>query len=204
MDRFDPERDPDLAGVVQVLERERPVLTFDEIERLDRRLNAFLAQPRAPRRRMRLSVVICLAVGLLLMTAGTGLAISGFATPGAADHAQYPDRTSNGPPPSNHPPRSNRPSASNRPPASSHPSASVGGRAGSGQGARDHRSPSSLGQIRRTGRAPTVSVALTRAATHNDLPFAGVNAIPILLAGVVLIITGAAMDGRGRGRRRRL
>ncbi len=34
---------------------------------------------------------LCLAVGLLLMTAGTALGISGFATPETAVRAQYPD-----------------------------------------------------------------------------------------------------------------
>lgn len=38
-----------------------------------------------------LAVSLCLAVGLLLVTAGTALGISGFASPGPAVRAQYPD-----------------------------------------------------------------------------------------------------------------
>lgn len=178
MNRSAPERDPNLSAVAQLLERERPVLTFDERERLDRRLKAVLDRPMAPRRRgTRLSVVICLAVGLLFMTAGTGLAISGFATSGAADHAQYPDRMT--PPP--------------RLPA--------GGKAPSQHGARRHHpAPSSLGQIPPAHPGPTDPITLTRAETHDNPPFTGYGAIPILLAGVVLIIRGAAIDRRSRGR----
>jgi hypothetical protein len=176
MDRFDPERRADLSGVVQLLERERPVLTFDELERLDRRLSTCLVPPRPPRRRTRLSVVICLAVGLLFMTAGTGLAISGFATPGAADHAQYPDRTGRRPP------------------------TSGGGTAAPRKGTGGHRRPSSLGQIPRNGRASTGYLSLIHAETHNNPPFTGFGAIPILLAGIVLIIRGGTIDRRIRRR----
>jgi hypothetical protein len=40
-----------------------------------------------------LAVSLCLAAGLLLVTAGTALGISGFASPGPAVRAQYPDAT---------------------------------------------------------------------------------------------------------------
>lgn len=156
MDGFDPEQDARLGDVCELLRRERPALTSDELERVDRRLNTSRAPRRAPRRGSRLVVVICLALGLPFMTAGTGLAVSGFATPGAADHAQYPDRT-----------------------------ADPAGR---------HSSPSSLGEIRPAGRTSTAVVPLRQAETRNDLPFTGFAAIPILVIGIALIVTGAAVN----------
>ena len=78
MDGFDPEQDASLADVVELLRSERPALTSDELERVNRRLNRSRAPRRGPRPGSRLAVGICLAFGLLFMTAGTGLAISGF------------------------------------------------------------------------------------------------------------------------------
>jgi hypothetical protein len=158
MDGFDPEQDAGLADVCELLRRERPVLTSDELERVDRRLNTSRTPRRARRSGSRLAVAICLALGLLFMTAGTGLAVSGFATPGAADHAQYPDRTADGPP------------------------------------AGRHSSPSSLGEIRPAGRTSTAVAPLRQAETRNDLPFTGFAAIPILVTGIALIVTGAAVN----------
>jgi hypothetical protein len=164
VDGFDPEQDAGLADVCELLRRERPVLTSDELERVDRRLNTSRRRntSRAPRRARRpgsrLAVAICLALGLLFMTAGTGLAVSGFATPGAADHAQYPDRTADDP------------------------------------HAGRHSSPSSLGEIRPAGRTSTAVVPLRQAETRNDLPFTGFAAIPILVTGIALIVTGAAVN----------
>jgi hypothetical protein len=51
------------------------------------RLEGHPARPRGSL----LAVSLCLAVGLLLVTAGTALGISGFASPGPAARAQYPD-----------------------------------------------------------------------------------------------------------------
>ena len=51
------------------------------------RLEGHPARPRGSL----LAVSLCLAVGLLLVTAGTALGISGFASPGPAVRAQYPD-----------------------------------------------------------------------------------------------------------------
>jgi hypothetical protein len=182
MDRFDPEQNADVSQVVELLTRARPVLTFDEFERLDRRLNTFHARSPKPRRRTRVSVVLCLAFGLFLMTAGTGLAISGFATPGAADHAQYPDRTRDRPP------------------------ASAGGAGATRQRAQGrprppgrHSRPSSLGNVRSAGRASSVYLSLSHAETHSNLPFTGFGAIPVLVAGLLFMTRGAMIAGRDRG-----
>jgi hypothetical protein len=173
MDRFDPEHEVRLAAVADLLRRERPVPTFDELERVDRRLNTSTASRRAPRPGSRLVVAICLAFGLLLMTGGTGLAISGFAPSGVTDHGQYPDRTLGGPPGSAQPTDPSR------------------------HGRRSP--PSGLDQVRPAGRPATVEIFLRQAETRNELPFTGFDAIPILVAGIALIVTGAAVNRRTRG-----
>ena len=175
MSRLDPEQGANLAAVAELLRRQRPMPTFDELERVDRRLNTFRASRRTPGRRSRFVVAICLSLGLLFMTAGTGLAIDGFATPGPANHAQYPDRTSGGQP---------------------------GSATGTAKSRRvRHSDPSSLGEIQPSGRNAALDVSLTKAETRGNLPFAGLNAIPILAAGLVLIMTGAGIHRRTRGSR---
>jgi hypothetical protein len=187
MDGIDFEHDADLGAVVELLRCERPALTFDEIERVDRRLNAFRSGPRAPRRGSRLAVVICLALGLLFMTAGTGLAINGFGTPRPAEHTRHPDRAAGGRPPS----AGGTAASGQRAP----------GTAASGRRARGrHSSPSRLGEIPSVG-SPTTTVesSLSHGETRNNVPFTGFGAIPILAAGIVLIVAGTAVNRRTRG-----
>src|SRR4051794_11796685 len=96
MDAWDFKTDAGITRVVDLLSRERPSLTFDEAQRVDRRLMATTAR-RAPRRGSRLLAAVSVALGMLFMMAGTGLAIGGFGTPDTATQAQYPDHSSTGP-----------------------------------------------------------------------------------------------------------
>lgn len=175
MDSFDADDDPTVAGVVELLRRERPVLTHDEFERVERRLSASKAPRPARRRGSRVAVMISLALGLLFMTAGTGLAISGLATPGAADNAQYPDQTTGTAP------------------------ASTPARTNSRRIERRTLGASNLGDSSPAAGTTTVYVRLRQAEAHSDLPFTGFGAIPILVAGIVFIGSGAALN---RGTRR--
>jgi hypothetical protein len=68
----------DLAAVEALLIRERAILSDDERLRLDRRLQVWFRSLRPSRPASRVAVVVCVALGILLMTAGTGLAITGF------------------------------------------------------------------------------------------------------------------------------
>jgi hypothetical protein len=199
MDGIDPEQNPSLAAVAELLTRQRPTMTFDEVQRVDQRLHRLQARPRPPRRSSRLAVVVCLALGLLLMTAGTGLAISGFATPGSADQAQYPDHGGGSAPPSG------------RPSGGLGGGHSLGGNPGRGNpgrgnpgsgsgGGGNHATPSRLDQVSPQARSTTsVELALSHAETRNNLPFTGVGAVPILLAGIVLVISAGGLNRRTRG-----
>ena len=184
MDAIGPEHDTRVAEVADLLCRERAALTFDELERLDRRLNRLRAQPRPPRRSSRAAVAVCLALGLVLMTGGTGIAISGFVTPPPAGEAHYPSLGVGSPPLLGQPPSGNGGSVSGRTPGLS--------------GSR-RRSPSQLGQIPPAAQPRTTVDSLTHAETRGNLPFTGADVIPILLAGVGFVIAASVINRRMRG-----
>ena len=201
MDRIGPQPDSRVAAVAELLRRERAVLTFDELERVDRRLNRLRAQPRPPRRSSRVAVAVCLAFGLLLMTGGTGIAISGFVTPGSAGQARYPGLGAAGPPVSGRPASGDegRPYGITR--GSGNPGSGNPGSAPRRRG----RSPLELGQIPPAAQpTTTVEFSLTHAETRSNLPFTGADVIPILLAGVGLVIAAAVVNRRIRGTWERL
>jgi hypothetical protein len=175
MDHPWAEDDASAAAVAEMLDRQRPMLTFDELDRVSRRLTAFRAPRRAPRRWSRLPVIACLSVGLLFTTAGSGLALSGFATPGAPARAQYPDST---------------PSRGSAPTPGAAPSRP--------HGQAHNPTPSTLRQIGSTGGSPTRYVSLVHAETDNELPFTGFAAIPVLVAGIALFAAGALSYRRTR------
>jgi hypothetical protein len=189
MDASDLEQDAEFASVIALLRRERTALSFDEIQRVDRRLSGALAPRRGRRQRSRLAVIICFALGLPFMTAGTGLAISGFATTGAADHAQYPDRTIVG---------------TSKTPASAAPRAGTPGSAVKDRSASRHRAqgdgsrPSNLAGIRPAGRAAPAELRLRQAETRSSIPFTGLAAAPILLVGILFVVMGAGLKRRHR------
>jgi hypothetical protein len=189
VDGIGPEQDTRLAAVAELLCRERAALTFDELERVDRRLNRLRAQPRPPRRSSRVAVAVCLALGLLLMTGGTGIAISGFVTPGSAGQARYPGLGAGGPR-SGRPPSGNGGRPSGRTPGSGNPGSAPGSRG---------RYPLKLGQIPPAAQPTSTVDSLTHAETRSNLPFTGADIIPILLAGVGLVITATVVNRRMRG-----
>jgi len=173
MAHFDREREANVASVGEVLRLERASLTLDEIERVERRLNRFCALPSRPRPGARVAVAICLALGLLFMTAGTGLAISGFATPAARVYVHNSGRSTG--------------------PQAASPQTTTNSQRAHG---RDPN-PSTLDEVEPSSTS-TAPDALTEAETRNQPPFTGFGAIPILVAGIVLIVTGAAVNLRAR------
>lgn len=175
MGAVSPEDHGRVSAAAEMLQRERPRPTFDELERVDRRLTAFrVSGQRGPVRRgwSRLAVMACVSVGLVFTTAGSGLALSGYAAPGPAVQAQYPDT-----------PRRQSPPAARGVPARPH--------------AGSHVSPSSVGHLKSTGGS-TNYVSLVHAETANELPFTGFAAIPVLVAGIALIAAGALIHRRAR------
>ena len=159
------------AAAAELLQRGRPVPTRDELDRVDRRLTAARAPQRRAWRWPRLATVGCLSVGLLFSTAGSGLALSGFATPASPVRAQYPDSPT-GPPPG-------------------------GGTSPAGTHAAPRTGPTRLDQIRSIGRR-VQSTSLVSAETRGELPFTGFAAIPVLAIGIALLVLGALINRRTR------
>lgn len=181
-----PPRPRALAETAELLRRERPEMTVDEIDRLHRRLHP----PSAQRRASRVVVAFCLALGLVFTTAGTGLAISGFATSDEPVQAQYPD------------------SAAGRPPSAPPGQQGGGQQPNGGSGAagpptssadagRTQSRPPSLGDTARA-RHTTDRLGLSEAESRTGAPFTGYGAIPILAAGIALFVTGAVVHRPAR------
>jgi hypothetical protein len=177
-----------LEETAELLRRERPEMTVDEIDRLHRRLHPPSARRRAP------SVVVafCLALGLVFMTAGTGLAISGFATSDEAVQAQYPESAAGRPPsvPPGHQGGGQQPNVG---------SGAAGPPTSAAHGGPTQSRPPSLGDTARA-RHSTDRVGLSEAESRTGAPFTGYGAIPILAAGIALFVTGAVVRRPARSR----
>jgi hypothetical protein len=171
MDAHDPQLTGSLAATAELFRRERPVLTVDEIDRIDRRLRAGGSR-RPRRRRSSLAVAFCAALGLVFSTAGTGLAISGFASPGKAVHAQYAGPGQTG-------------------------SQTRGGHGG-GRASAKHSGATTLGDTARARQSADDRTEVFKAATRTGAPFTGFGAIPILVVGLAFFITGAVVNRRPR------
>ena len=166
------ERIPDdLIQVAERLTAARPKL---DPERLARSRKHVLTRARAARGRgapaerlwrPRLVLTGMLVLGIMLSTAGVGLAISGLAANGSAGKAQYGNP--GGPPP---------------------------GKPPTGRG-----SHSQLSSSGRTGARSTAvnATGQTKATSEKSgLPFTGLAAIPLIVAGVALLITGIGLRRR--------
>ena len=195
MDQIGPQQDSRVAAVAELLCRERAALTFDELERVDRRLNRLRAQARPPRRSSRLAVAICLTLGLVLMTGGTGIAISGFVTPPPAGEAASAGLRAGGPPLAGWPPSGHGGSLSGMTSGSVNPGSAPQIRGGD---------PLQLGQISSGTQHTTTVGSLTHAETGSNLPFTGADVIPILIVGLGLVMIATVVNRRMRGSWERL
>src|SRR4051794_28394795 len=128
----------ELDHTARLLQEHRPELTVEELDRLERRL--FAPARARPRRSPRLVVVVCLALGLVFTTAGTGLAVSGLTSDGHAVRAQHPNGTGgqSGP----HPPAN----------------------------ARDRHGPVSIQDAARTSASTPAGAALAQAEARTSAP----------------------------------
>jgi hypothetical protein len=183
-----PPRPRTLAETAELLRRERPEMTVDEFDRLHRRLHPPSAQRRAPR----VVVAFCLALGLLFTTAGTGLAISGFATSDEAVQAQYPNSAAGRPPSA--PPG---PQGGGQQPNGG--SSAAGPLITSADGRHTQSRPPTLGDTP-PARDSTDRLELSQAESRTGAPFTGYGAIPILAAGIALFATGAIVRRPARSR----
>jgi hypothetical protein len=86
---------PDLQPVIDRLRANRPQATALELDSIGQRVQARVANPARRRTRRtslmksRLIILSMLVLGMLLSTAGAGLAVSGFSKSGNAAEVQY-------------------------------------------------------------------------------------------------------------------
>ncbi len=173
MNARDHQLPDDLAGTAELLREARPVLASDDLDAVRRRVHG----RAAARRRPNLAVALCLALGLIFSTAGSGLAISGLSSSGSSVSAQYPDSQ---PPAVAQPPAPVAPSEAPTPGPTPAPAA---------------------GEEPAAEAAPAVAAAAQESVVRQveatgDLPFTGFEAIPVLVAGIALLLTGALLRRR--------
>jgi hypothetical protein len=187
---------PDLQPVVAQLRANRPEATALELDAIKQRVRARVAQParrrtrRAQLMKSRLVILATLVMGMLLSTAGAGLAVSGLAGNNDASVATYgtptPTTTTTTPPTSNN----------------------------NVLGEQDQGSQGVLPENKSGGNAPGGGVAPSSAvqparqvetgatpSSGSQLPFTGFAAIPILLGGIALLTAGLVLRRRTAGER---
>jgi len=170
---------PDLQPVIDQLRANRPEATALELDMIKQQVRARASHParrrtrRAQLMKSRLVILTMLVFGMLLSTAGAGLAITGIASSENASTAQYP------------PPRSNTPTP---------PGGGVLGDQDEGAGKNDD----GAGPSEDAGGTQPSRQAEAGADTGGDdeLPFTGLAAIPILFGGLVLLGGGLVLRSR--------
>jgi hypothetical protein len=171
------QRHEDFETVERRLREARPQASEAALTRA--RLAAAAAETPAPRRRhsfglgrSRVAIAALLASGVLMSGGGAALAISGVNSSGSAGAAQYEQPTGGntvlGEPPTT--PGDDTPGDGTDP--------------GTGSGNEN------VGEVVQPGRQ------VTAASGEKQLPFTGLAALPIIMAGVVLLTAGAVMRTR--------
>jgi hypothetical protein len=165
---------PDLQPVVAQLRAHRPEATALELDAMKQRVRTRVSQParrrtrRAELMKSRLVILTMLVLGMLLSTAGAGLAVSGQ-TGNDASIAQYGAGAA-----------PNSPSAAPK-------------SAGGVLGAEDTEAAPPAGS---NAVQPGRQVEAGANAESGQLPFTGFAAIPILLGGIVLLSAGLVLRRR--------
>ena len=175
---------PDLQPVVAQLRAHRPEATALELDAIKQRVRTRVSQParrrtrRAQLMKSRLVILTTLVLGMLLSTAGAGLAISSLSGDDNASVSQYGETS---------------------PPATPPGDNDVLGEQDEGQGGQDVLPEQDAGG----GDNPVQPSRQVEAGVgQNDseqLPFTGFAAIPILIGGIVLLTAGLVLRRRTGG-----
>ncbi len=216
------DRHDEFRPVIERLRADRPTATPLELDATKQRVLARVARPRPTTRRSfslmrtRAAILSMLALGFLLSTTGVGLAVSGLSDNNQASSAQYgptPTPTStNTPPPTSTPTSETPPTTSTTPPTTTAPTTTTTAPAAPGPEVTTAPAPESnvLGEQKENKpqseqpsevlpeQAQTTPSAVQPArqvqeAGSNELPFTGFAALPVLLAGLVLLSAGLVM-----------
>src|SRR3954470_24572731 len=204
----------DLQPIIDQLRANRPEATALELDAIKQRVRARASHParrrtrRAQLMKSRVVILTMLVFGMLLSTAGAGLAVTGLSANDSSSTAQYAPGTQSGPPGTTTPtPTSTTtPTGSTTPSGSSTPSGGGGSGGGGGVLGDTDESPTgggsspsgggtspsggsapsgggtspSGGVAGETSTQPARQVEAGADASGSSLPFTGFAAIPIL------------------------
>jgi hypothetical protein len=168
---------PELRDVTERLRTERPELTALELDATKQRILARAATPARKRTtrgapmKSRLAILLMLVLGMTMSTAGAGLAISGTVN-GNAAQTQYPPREDEGG------------DVLGEEDSDVAPEEDVAGK------------EDAAAQPDTAAQAPRQVEAGVQSAGDDELPFTGFAAIPILLLGIVMTVSGALLRRR--------
>lgn len=196
MSRMEPNLPPDLLEVARTLETAGPCMTETEFARVRR---TAVGRANASRRqgvftRSRLAMTSMLAMGALMSTGGAALGVSALSTDLSARAAQYGTSSSN----------QGAPQTLATPVAA--PTTGSAAQSGSGGVVTTGSTPSedTRGSTQQTDDQGVVKAAAAQAPRQltasqaGKLPFTGYAAIPLLLLGLALFVTGCVMRRSSR------
>jgi cytoskeletal protein RodZ len=207
-DEHDPE--PEFAEVAARLRAERPDPTALELDELRRRIHARAErgsrgkhQRRGMFMKSRMAITMMLVLGLMLSTVGAGLAVTGVSETGDAGVVQYAQEQPSTSPTLQTQAQTQTPAAVQAAPAPQAPAVEeqptnevLDETVESPAPAQEAAPAKEAAPAAAPAQAPRQAVAAEQVA--DELPFTGFAAVPVLLAGLALLVTGATMRRRSR------
>jgi hypothetical protein len=189
MNHMEPDLPSELDEVAQTLETDGPRMTEPEFARVRRTvLQRTTSRRRTVFTRSRLAITSMLTVGALMSTGGVALGVSALSTDLTARSAQY------GAPTSTATPTAGTLGASSN-------SDGTSPTAGSGDATTEPTPPVggvAAAEDSDVAPAQAQAPAQLKAVAGGELPFTGYLAIPLLLAGLVMLAAGLVLRRSGR------